>query len=123
MYGFMVSNSGVKSNAVPSVAAVFAPAKCFHRFGWNSRSPLTSMEMQSVSGQSGELPWCSTTGSGTACLLSRSTRVTVAALPGFATGAAACICRTTSHPPPTSTATMTSTTTSALTGECDAVVL
>ena len=50
-------------------------------------------------------------------------RVTVAALSGFATGAAACICRTTSHPPPTSTATMTSTTTSALTGECDAVVL
>ena len=49
------SNRPVKSNAVPSVADGLT-AYWFHSPGWNSRSPLTSMAMQSVSGQSGEFP-------------------------------------------------------------------
>ena len=56
MYFFIGSSSGSKLNAVPSVAEVSAPAKCSHSPSWNSKSPLTSMEMQSLSGQSGELP-------------------------------------------------------------------
>ena len=45
----------IKVEAVPSVALVLAPRKPFHRLSWNSKSPFTSMAMQSVSGQSGEL--------------------------------------------------------------------
>ena len=42
--------------AVPSVAAVLALAYWLHNPSWNNKSPLTSMAMQSVSGQPGELP-------------------------------------------------------------------
>ena len=55
MYLRIGSNKPVKSNAVPSVAAVLVLAYWFQSPSWNSRSPLTSMAMQSVSGQSGEL--------------------------------------------------------------------
>ena len=66
MYRRIGSNSGSKLKAVPSVAVVSGPSKFTHSSGWKSRSPLTSMAMQSSSGQSGELPGCLTTGVGTA---------------------------------------------------------
>ena len=46
----------VEVEAVPSVALGFGPWKWLHNPSWNNKSPLTSMAMQSVSGQSGELP-------------------------------------------------------------------